>query len=162
MLLPPLLKQIDIFFDLSPAQLELIGELCRERRCQAGETIFEENTCGDELFVIVQGEVEIKINPTLISPEGPRQNALVTLATLRRGQSFGEIALVDEGLRTATAYCTADHTLLLAISRDRLLALCEANPPLGYQLMRNLAADLTLKIRSTDLHIRQQLLYGQK
>jgi CRP/FNR family cyclic AMP-dependent transcriptional regulator len=160
--LPTLLKQIDIFFDLTRAQLEKIAALCQERRCQAGETIIEENSSGSELYLIVQGEVEIKINPTFISPNGPDYNTLVTIATMRRGQSFGEIALVDQGLRTATACCAADHTLLLVIPRDKLIGLCEADPQLGYHLMRNLAADLTLKIRNTDFHIQEQLLYGGK
>jgi CRP/FNR family transcriptional regulator, cyclic AMP receptor protein len=161
MSLATLLKQIDIFYDLSLAQLKMIADLCEERRCQAGETIFEENSSGSELYIIAQGEVEIKIDSAVISPEGAIQSARATLATLRRGQSFGEIALVDQGLRTATAVCGTD-TQLLVLPRNQLLALCEANPPLGYHLMRNLAADLALKIRNTDLSIREQLLYGPK
>jgi CRP/FNR family transcriptional regulator, cyclic AMP receptor protein len=161
MSLATLLKQIEIFFDLSPAQLRMIADICGERRCQAGEAIFEENSAGSELYLILQGEVEIRINPTVISPEGPTGGTLVPLATLQRGQSFGEIALVDQGLRTATAICTV-ATHLLVLPRSQLLALCEANPPLGYHLMRNLAADLALKIRNTDLRIREQLLYGPK
>ena len=161
MSLAALLKQIDVFFDLSPAQLRMIAELCEERRCQAGETIFEENSSGSELYIIAQGAVEIKINPSVISPDGTTNGATDTLATLQRGQSFGEIALVDQGLRTATAICAAD-TLLLVLPRRQLIALCEADPSLGYHLMRNLAADLALKIRNTDLHIREQLLYGPK
>ena len=161
MSLATLLKQIDVFCDLSPAQLKMIAELCEERRYQAGETIFEENSTGHELYIIAQGEVEIKINPMVVSLDGNAESTPVTLATLRRGQSFGEIALVDEGLRSATAIAAAD-THLLVLPRHQLLALCEANPPLGYHLMRNLAADLALKIRNTDLRIREQLLYGPK
>ena len=158
--LATLLKQIDIFCDLSPAQLKMIADLCQERRCWAGETVFEENSSGSELYIIAQGEVEIRLNPAVISPEDTG-GAPATIATLRRGQSFGEIALVDQGLRSASAVCAAD-TLLWVLPRRQLLDLCEANPPLGYQLMRNLAADLALKIRNTDLSIREQLLYGSK
>ena len=159
--LATLLKQVDIFFDLSPAQLNMIADLCQERHCRPGETIFEENSSGNELYVIAQGEVQITINPAVISLEGAADNTPATLATLRRGQSFGEMALVDEGLRSASAVSATD-TLLLVLPRRPLLALCEANPPLGYQLMRNLAADLALKIRNTDLRIREQLLYGPR
>jgi CRP-like cAMP-binding protein len=86
----------------------------------------------------------------------------VTIATLRRGQSFGEVALVDQGLRSATARCAAHNTQLMVIPRDKLILLCDTYPQLGYRLMRNLAADLALKIRSTDLRIREELLYGQR
>ena len=81
------------------------------------------------------------------------------IATLRRGQSFGEVALVDEGLRSATARAAQKDTNLMVISRDKLIMLCETYPQLGYRLMYNLAADLAMKIRNTDLRIRDQLLY---
>lgn len=75
------------------------------------------------------------------------------------GQSFGEVALVDEGLRSASARAAQKETRLLVIQRDKLIMLCETYPQLGYRLMYNLAADLAMKIRNTDLRIREQLLY---
>ncbi len=45
------------------------------------------------------------------------------------------------------------------IPRDKLIMLCDTYPQLGYRLMYNLAADLAMKIRNTDLRIREQLLY---
>ena len=78
---------------------------------------------------------------------------------MRRGQSFGEIALVDEGLRSATARAAQNDTRLLLIPRDKIIMLCETYPQLGYRLMYNLAMDLAMKIRNSDLRIREQLLY---
>jgi CRP/FNR family transcriptional regulator, cyclic AMP receptor protein len=80
---------------------------------------------------------------------------------LRRGQSFGEISLVDEGLRSATAEAKHKDTRLLVIPRYKLIMLCETYPQLGYRLMYNLAADLAMKIRNTDLRIREKVMYGQ-
>jgi CRP-like cAMP-binding protein len=163
MSLASILKQTDIFYELTPTQIELIASLCQERRCNAGDVIFEENAASDELYIIVQGEIDIQVDPSLVGEEnatpvpGP-----VTIATLRRGQSFGEVALVDQGLRSATARCSANNTLLLVIPRDKLIMMCDTYPQLGYRLMRNLAADLALKIRSTDLRIREELLYGSR
>jgi CRP-like cAMP-binding protein len=158
-----ILKQTDIFYELTPTQLELIASLCQERRCKAGDVIFEENAASDELYIIAQGEVEIQVDPALVGDESlARTPSLVTIATLRRGQSFGEVALVDQGLRSASARCSANNTQLLVIPRDKLISLCDTYPQLGYRLMRNLAADLALKIRSTDLSIREELLYGHR
>ena len=146
------LKQSDIFYQFTPTQLELVANLCQEIVFSKGETIFEENSGSKELYVIANGEVKILIN----SSAGKKGTVV---ATLGRGQSFGEVALVDEGLRSASTRSAEKDTHLVVIPRDRLLLLCEMYPQLGYRLMYNLAADLATKIRNTDLRIRDQVLY---
>jgi CRP-like cAMP-binding protein len=157
-----ILKQADIFYEFTPSQLELVAQLCQERTFHAREVIFLEGANSDELYIIVQGEVDIQVNPTLVSRYPDASQEPVTIATLRRGQSFGEIAMVDQGLRSATARAAQNNTRLLIIPRDQLDVLCTTYPQLGYRLMHNLAADLALKIRSTDLRIREELLYGRR
>jgi CRP/FNR family cyclic AMP-dependent transcriptional regulator len=152
------LKQSDIFYQLTPTQLELVANLCQEVVYQAGETIFKENSNSTELYIIAQGEVEILIDPGMQEAASNPGNETV-ITKLRRGQSFGEIALVDEGFRSASARAVQKDTRLLVIQRDQLIMLCETYPQLGYRLMHNLAADLAMKIRNTDLRIREQLLY---
>ena len=153
------LKQSDIFYQFTPTQLEMVANLCQEVGFQAGEIVFKENSSSQELYIITQGEVEILIDPTLVGiPDKNKQEGAI-IATMRRGQSFGEIALVDEGLRSATARAGQNGTRLLVIARDKLIMLCETYPQLGYRLMYNLAADIAMKIRNTDLRIREQLLY---
>jgi len=154
------LKQADIFYGLTPTQLEMIAALCEERTYDSRGIICQENDRSDELFVIAQGEVDILVNPALVS-DRPGDHQATVIATLRRGQSFGEIALVDEGLRSATARAAASPTHLLVLPRPKLLVLCEAYPQLGYRLMYNLAADLALKLRNTDMMVREKLLYGK-
>ena len=154
------LKQSDIFYQFTPTQLEMVANICQEVVFRAGEFIVKENSGSKELYIITQGEVEILINPsTVISPSVKAKQADSVIATLRRGQSFGEVALVDEGLRSASARAAQKEAHLLVISRDKLIMLCETYPQLGYRLMYNLAADLAMKIRNTDLRIREQLLY---
>ena len=155
------LKQADIFYQLTPTQLEMVANICQELTFGAGEVVVEEGSTTKELYIVVQGEADVLVNPALVG--GPQsQKSDVIIATLRRGQSFGEIALVDEGLRSATVRTTQKGTRLLVIPRHKLLMLCETYPQLGYRLMYNLVADLAMKIRNTDLRIRETLLYGQK
>ena len=154
------LRQSDIFYQFTPTQLEMVANLCQEVVFQAGEIVFKENSGSQELYIITQGEVEILINPALVDASDKINQAGSVIATLRRGQSFGEIALVDEGLRSASARAAQKDTRLLVISREKLVMLCETYPQLGYRLMYNLAADLAMKIRNTDLRIREQLLYN--
>ncbi len=153
------LKQGDIFYQFTATQLELVANLCQEIIFQENEVIFRENSGSKELYVIAQGEVEILINPALVGGPSNGEQVETRIATLRRGQSFGEVALVDEGLRSATARAAKKDTRMLIIPRDKLIMLCETYPQLGYRLMYNLAADLAMKIRNTDLRIREQLLY---
>ncbi|MBN1202366.1 MAG: cyclic nucleotide-binding domain-containing protein [Anaerolineae bacterium] len=153
-----ILKNADIFYELTNTQLELVASICEERTYQTGDVVFAENTAGDELYVIAEGEVEIQLDPAMIGEDddiGPR-----TIATMRRGQSFGEVALVDQGLRSAAARCTRHNTQLLIVPRDKLMLLCDTYPQLGYRLMRNLAADLAMKIRNTDLQVREHLTWS--
>jgi CRP-like cAMP-binding protein len=134
------LKQAGIFEDLTPTQLQLLASIAEERALPANAVIFEEHSSGTELYVIARGAVDIQINTN---------SGAQTIARLGAGESFGEIALVDRGLRSARAVCS-EKSLLLAIDRDRLRVLCENYPALGYRLMRNLAADLAMKLRTTD------------
>ncbi len=144
------LKQSDIFYQFTPTQLELVASLCQEVVFNAHEIIFHENSGSKELYVIAQGEVDILINR---GAAGDTDKQETTVALLRRGQSFGEVALVDEGLRSASACAVQNDTRLIVIQRDKLIMLCETYPQLGYRLMYNLAADLAMKIRNTDMRI---------
>jgi len=152
-----ILREVDIFQDLSEGQVERIAQICEERVCQIGAVIFEENTASDELYIIADGRVDIQVDPSILGI--PSQAGPTTITTLRRGQVFGEVALVDQGLRSASARCAANNTKLLVINRDDLIALCDQDFQMGYVLMRNIAADLSFKIRSADLMIREQLLW---
>jgi CRP-like cAMP-binding protein len=156
-----ILKQADIFFKLTPTQLEMVSHICQERTYQTGEIIVHEGTDTNDLYVIVSGEVDIQVKPALVSDHPGADISTVSIATLRRGQSFGEIALVDKGLRTATVRASQNKTRLLIVPREKLMLLCDTYPQLGYRLMQNLATDLALKMRSTDLRIRAEVLYGK-
>jgi CRP-like cAMP-binding protein len=134
----------------------MVANLCQEVVFNNGDLIFQENSGSKELYVIAQGEVDILISRGNTGSLEKKENAV---ARLRRGQSFGEVALVDEGLRSASARASQKDTRLLVIQREKLIILCETYPQLGYRLMYNLAADLAMKIRNTDLRIREQLLY---
>lgn len=154
------LRQADIFYEMTTTQFELIASICEEKHYQTGELIFAEQTKGDQLYVIANGEINIEIDPSIVGSgdsTGP-----YTIAILRRGQSFGEIALVDEGTRSAAARCSQHDTHLVIIPRDKLMLLCDTYPQLGYRLMRNLAADLAMKIRNTDLRVREHLYWSRQ
>jgi CRP/FNR family transcriptional regulator, cyclic AMP receptor protein len=137
-----ILETVEIFMDLSPSQLTKIYDICTEIHCTKGTNIVKENTLSTEIYVILDGEVEL-----LVEQRNEGESTEKRVGTFGRGQSFGEIALVDQGLRSATVRCLSETCRLLEISRKDLLALLKENSEIGYQVMYNLAADLCLKFR---------------
>lgn len=152
------LKQVDIFHRIPFDEIQLVSEICREQVMETGEVVFLEGAHSSDLYIILEGEVDILANPGLVSTSPSPGQEPVTIATLRRGQCFGEIALVDDGRRSATARAAQEHTRLMVIPGKELTALCQANTGLGFRLMYNLAADLAHKMRNADLRILEYLL----
>lgn len=139
-----MLEMVDIFHELGAERLERLSSICAEHRLREGDVVFQQNARSDGLYVILGGEIDIQVRP----PDGAGP---LTLARLQRGQSFGELALVDEGVRTGTALVASPEARLLMLPRADLMALCRQDFELGFILMRNLAADLALKMRQADL-----------
>lgn len=156
-----ILSVTEIFDNLNMTQLELVSSICESETYNQGDILLKENENTTELYVIARGGVEIMMNPSFVGAEQDKYDPVV-LTELRQGQVFGEVALVDEGIRSATARVSHDHTTLLRIPRDRLMMLCDTYPDLGYKIMKNVAADLAFKIRNTDLTVRQYQLMMSK
>jgi CRP-like cAMP-binding protein len=108
------------------------------------EIIFKENDTSSELYIIQDGLVEI----TLSVPEPGAEHRIVTLG---KGQIFGEIALVDDGPRTASARCISDGTRLWVAKREDFVSLCDEDTSIGFAIMKNIAADLAFKLRLINL-----------
>ena len=156
-----ILSVTEIFDNLTTTQLELVASICESAAYNQGDVLLQENESTTELYVIARGGVEILMNPSLVGADQDKYEPVV-ITELRQGQVFGEVALVDEGIRSATARVSQDNTTLLKVPRDRLMLLCDTYPDLGYKVMKNVAADLAFKIRNTDLTVRQyQLMLSQ-
>jgi len=157
-----ILSITEIFDNLTTTQLELVATVCEAETYNQGDILLQENESSTELYVIARGVVEIMMNPSFVGTEQDKYEPVV-ITELRQGQVFGEVALVDQGIRSATARVGQDNTKVLRILRDRLMFLCDTYPDLGYKIMKNVAADLAFKIRNTDLTVRQyQLMLSQK
>ncbi len=154
-----ILATTEIFDNFNEAQLTLVAALCTPVTYGEGHVLLSENDESDEMYIIGRGGVEVLVNPGTVGAAGDRERMEpVVLTELRQGQIVGEVALVDQGVRSATIRVSRDDTLLLRLRRDQLMRLCETYPVLGYKLMRNLASELATKIRNTDWLVRQYQL----
>jgi len=135
------LSKVELFDGLTPQELSDVARICTQHEYRTGQVITTQGETGGELYVIADGFVEVVVSPSGQNPS-PR-----TVVHLGRGQLFGEMALVDYGPRSATVKSIADHTLIQVIDRDDFNRLCEADNHLGYVVMRNMAADMSFKLR---------------
>lgn len=100
------------------------------RSCSRDEVIFAEGSEGSEMFLIISGSVSIvKVG----------SNGSQILATLGEGEIFGEMALLDSGLRAAGAIAAADNTQLMAIDQARFVYLVSQQPAFALSVMRVMA-----------------------
>jgi CRP/FNR family cyclic AMP-dependent transcriptional regulator len=120
---------------------QLAGRL-RQRRFRRNEVIFHQGDPGDSLHIVDEGAVKI----TLPSPDG--EEAII--ATLRPGDFFGELALLDGAPRSATAV-SLEVTTTLALQRDAFMELLDADRGLRDALL----AGLTHELRRVTGHVEE-------
>jgi CRP/FNR family transcriptional regulator, cyclic AMP receptor protein len=156
------LRETDLFNNLIPAHVALIEQICEERYYKPGEYIFHEKAHENELYLIIQGRVDVLVDPSLVSGNDQLGADPVVIEHFWPGQCFGEMALVDQGVRSGSAIARDEKTHILRIPRQELLMLCETNPEMGYRIMYNLALDLSQKVRNAGLKIREAILQNRQ
>jgi CRP/FNR family cyclic AMP-dependent transcriptional regulator len=136
------LAAVPLFSGLDEASLDSVGRGMRARRFRRGEVIFHLGDPGDALFVVMSGAVKI----TLPSETGDE----AILATLRPGDFFGELALLDGAPRSASA-AALEPTETLVLPRDRFRELIATEPAIRDALLHALAKEL----RRLTLHVEE-------
>jgi CRP-like cAMP-binding protein len=115
--------------------LDLFRNEADTRSFAAGDTVFSEGEPGDSMFVVVEGEVELRIGGRVVETLGP-------------GEPFGEMALVEHAPRIATAR-TLTACRLVEIPEKRFLFLVQQTPYFSLQIMRVMAERLRKMDRRT-------------
>jgi CRP/FNR family transcriptional regulator, cyclic AMP receptor protein len=122
-----MLERSPLFRGLPPASLQRLAQLATQRRFNAGEVVFSQGDPGDALYGVVSGKIRISA--------GGADGREVSLNLMEPGHTFGEIALLDGGERTASA--TADVlSELVSIRREHFLDMLSREPPLALELLR--------------------------
>jgi CRP-like cAMP-binding protein len=127
------LKSISFFADMSEYDLQQIAEITEEKNYAKGEVIVEERTSAERFFIIHSGKIEI----TKQFEDGEE----FVLAVHSNGDFFGEMALLDEGPRSATARAL-EPTTVLEITRPNFETLLYKAPVVAYHIIRELSSRL--------------------
>ncbi|MBI3914576.1 MAG: HEAT repeat domain-containing protein [Chloroflexi bacterium] len=124
------LRQVPIFNNLAPEDLNQIAEIADERAFTRGEFIFREGDVGDELFVIVEGAMRVERDGR-------------TLRTLQAGEQIGELAILREQPRSASVVAESANVRALVIRGDALKAILRDRPEVAMGMLASLAQRLS-------------------
>lgn len=130
------LKKVSWFEDLDQKSLDAIANAAVEQRYQPGQEIVRQGDTGVGAFFIRSGKVDI------IQEKGGKE---VKLATLGPGDVFGEMALLDEFPRSASARA-AEPTTALGLQRWHFRGILESHPQIAVALL----PILTRRIRNAE------------
>ncbi len=122
------LAQVPLFSTCSRKDLQKLGKASDEIEVKQGKVLVEEGKPGHEFFLIEDGTAEVR-----------RNNRKV--ATLGRGQFFGELSLLDRGPRSATVIANTDMTLVVLGQRE-FLGVIDEVPAMAHKLLAALAGRL--------------------
>ena len=106
-------------------KLEMFADERNPRVCEAGEAIFRAFDMGFEMYVVLEGQVELTIDSKVLEILGP-------------GEPFGEMALIDQTPRVATAIAKTPCKLVV-IPEKRFLFMVQQTPQFALQIMKVMA-----------------------
>lgn len=124
------LQRVAMFSEIDPEDLERVASVTTERRYEANEVIYHEGDTGNEMLVIVTGEVEV------------RRGREPVIRTFGAGQHVGELALLRRGTRSADVIARADGVLGLALGASELEGILEERPEAAMAMLATLAERL--------------------
>ena len=122
------LRGVSLFADLDDLELSQVALLFKQRRFTAGDTIVKEGADGAAFFLIESGEATVTVRGVERADLGP-------------GDHFGEIALIDEDVRSATISATTD-LVCWGLTLWEFRPLVIENGAIGWKLLASLAKKL--------------------
>ena len=125
------LARTTIFGSLDEAALQRVADESVEASYRPGGVVFAQGDPGDCLYVVTSGRLKLQVRI--------RGLDTLMLTTLRAPDTFGELAVIDRGPRSATVVALEPSTLL-AVARSTVLALLSDRPEVTEALLRGLGA----------------------
>ena len=137
------LSRIPLFKRLTPEELEQLAAEVDQVKFDADEIVFNEQDKGDALYVVEAGSVRIWVLDEDVKP--------VTLAELKPGEFFGELAVLDRGPRSTNA-TTMGETILHRLSSDDFQAFLMKHPDVAIDVICEIGA----RMRQTNMLVSQR------
>lgn len=142
------LHNIDFLSGLTNDELQWLTQVLTKCEFESGDIICREGDEGDRMWLLAKGSVSVR----LISPDG-RMN--LRIASLSRGTTVGEMALVDQARRSATIVAD-EHVIAYELPGDGFARLLSERPVIASKLLVNLSRELARRLRRTSQDLRSR------
>jgi len=146
MIFPELLRRYPFFSCLNDAQQREIATVAKDVFCDSGTLLFEEGQAVEMLHFLLEGSIDLYY----AGSDNPLDQLLI--CEISPGEPFGISALIEPHTYTATARVSRPSRIL-KINAARLRTLCDADPWLGYALMRQVALVAMERLHCTRLQL---------
>jgi CRP-like cAMP-binding protein len=143
------LQTTSMFREFTAQELDQFLDLLDPVTAKAGEVVVHQDEHGDSMYIVVEGECRV------VHHKGGNY---VELAVLRGGDFFGELALVDEGPRSADVVAVTD-TALLKITQAIIAAVAGVYPSAAFKLLVAIGRILVDRLRQTNQRYLDSLLF---
>lgn len=136
-----MLMDCDLFKKLPVHDVHAVARYFGLSELEKGETAFREGDMGAFMCIVGSGDISVL--------KSNLDGKTVTLATLRKGRTFGEMALLDGERRSATCIASTD-CVLLTLSQDSLDRMLDEAPRTAANVIRAVAIALSRRLRMAD------------
>lgn len=137
------LRGMQMFRFLSYKELVQINNIAHVEDYEAGEAIFREREKGEAMYVVMSGDVNLMKDD-------------VVVASMLRGEHFGEMSLIDKSVRSLSAVASSDCRLIV-VTRKRFYAIIKEEPPLATKLLWSFVQVLASRLRKTTADLSDAL-----
>ncbi|MEW6202913.1 MAG: cyclic nucleotide-binding domain-containing protein [bacterium] len=152
------LKKAKLFAGVGDNNLQQIAEGCEIVSYENGEVVFNEGATDDHsLYVVMEGSVSITTE--LEKTDDKTKDEAYLLAVVESGDTFGEIAILDKGPRTAGARAEG-KTTLIKLPEPFFSSLAEKRTEIGYRVIKNIAMIVSHRLREMDFAVKHRVFCG--
>ena len=140
--------EIPLFEELNRREQQEVNAVLQHKDYKKGELVFQQGNPGTGLFVVMMGSVDVQQDD---------DGTILHLVSAKPGEFIGELALLDDFPRTASAIAV-DETSVVALYRTDLLALSEGHPRLGVKILMQLSQIVAERLRRANRALKEARL----
>ena len=144
-----LLKGMRMFDELTKDEMNTVSGYMNIYELKKGDFIFREGDAGDYVCFVASGGIDVLKD----SITGNR----VVISTVAKGYSLGEMSVIDETLRSASAMAREDSTLVI-LARNGFKIILDKHPDIGIKMLKGIARLLSLNMRKTSDRLADYML----